>query len=114
MIDLTYNNFQTKSYLTSSKISTRRKKLLFRARTRMLPVGDNFGKKEELCPLCCLQRNTQFHLLECVVIKMHCPEILANNTDSKYEDIFSDDPVKMNNVSKYLESSLRKREQLIR
>ena len=75
--NLNYTQFQTQKYLLSGNISTRSKKLLFKAGTRMLKVGDNFGKKEELCPLCLLEYNTQSHLVECVVIKMHSPDIFV-------------------------------------
>ena len=49
---------------------------------------------------------------ETAEIKMHCPEILANKTEAKYDAIFCDDPVKISNICKYLELSLRKKEEL--
>ena len=113
MANLNYTSLNCQSYLLSDKISTSRKRLLFRARSRMIKVGDNMGNKEELCPACNLELNTQKHITECIVIKMQCHKILANNNDAKYEDIFGDNPEKMNNMAELLEIALRKREQLI-
>ena len=71
------------------------------------------GNKEELCPACNLELNTQKHITECIIIKIQCHKILANNNDAKYEDIFGENPEKMNNMAELLEIALRKREQLI-
>ena len=106
--NLNYTSLQCQSYLLSNKISTRR----FRARCRMINIGDNMGRKDELCPACELELNTQKHITECIVIKMSCPSILANKSESKYEDLFSDDPDKINNIAEKIETAIRKREQL--
>ena len=50
------------------------------------------GNKEELCPACNLELNTQKHITECIIIKIQCHKILANNNDAKYEDIFGERP----------------------
>ncbi len=73
-------------------------------------------RKDELCPARELELNTQkhIHITECIVIKMSCPSILANKSESKYEDLFSDDPDKINNIAEQIETALRKREQLSR
>ena len=92
-----YTEFKTQPYLLSGNISTRKKKLLFKVRTRMVKVGDNFGKKDELCPVCFLESNTQRHLTECTVLKQKFPQLLTN-AQSKYEDIFGCDPEKMKNA----------------
>ena len=72
----------------SNLITTKRKLILFRARTRMLNVNYNFGQKIK-CPLCKIGEDAQKHLLECLVIKITCPEIL-NNTKCNYTDLISD------------------------
>ena len=112
MDNLNYKDFRTQPYLLSGKISTRKKKFLFKTRTRMVNVGDNFGKKKELCPVCLVEFNTQRHLTECTVLKQHCPQ-MSNNTQSKYADIFGCDPGKMKVTIDNLENIMRKRDQLI-
>ena len=96
--NLEYTKLEIQKYLTSDKLSTRRKKLMFIARTRMLQVGDNFGNKDELCPLCLLEKNDQPHIIQCLVVQFKCPEVF-NDTDSKYEDIFSNEPEKMYKIN---------------
>ena len=101
-----------KPYLLSRNISTRRKKLIFKVRTRMIKVGDNFGKKEDLCPICFLELNTQPHLTQCSVLKQKFPDIFSNNI-SNYEDIFGSKTDEMKEAIDLFEKCLRKREQLI-
>ena len=48
---LKYEKLEMQSYLKSQKISLKKKKILFKARTRMLNVKSNFGDKSS-CPLC--------------------------------------------------------------
>ena len=42
--DLNYEKLQIQKYLTTDKITTNRKIILFKARTRMLNVLNNFGQ----------------------------------------------------------------------
>ena len=78
----------------------------------MVKVGDNFGKKDELCPVCVVELNTQRHLTECTVLKKYCSKMTINS-QSKYEDIFGCDTGKMKNMVDNLEIIIRKRDQLI-
>ena len=84
------------TYLKSQKISLIKKRVLFKARTRIINVPNNFGKKSQ-CPLCMtvspLNDNDQSHLIDCIIIKLACPEILENKSNCSYEDIFSNDLV---------------------
>ena len=66
--------------------------MLFKLRTRMTNVKDNFKTMYDnlQCNLCdqgILQ--TDSHLLYCKTIIDNCP-MLANDMDTEYEDIFSD------------------------
>ena len=78
----------------------------------MLKVGDNFGKKNELCPLCLIEKNDQQHLTNCLVIKLQCKQAFENK-ENLYSDIFSNDTDKMNSIISLIDISLRKREQLL-
>ena len=70
----------TQEYLNSQDISIRRKKLLFKLRTRMVNTADNFGLQIP-CKLCGLTLENQSHLTQCIVLKLRCPELLELNTD---------------------------------
>ena len=110
--NLEYQTLGTQKYLLSDIISTRKKKLIFRTRTRMLKVGDNFGKKEELCPLCLIAKNDQKHIIDCLVVKLQCKQI-SENKDILYSHIFSNDSHKINSIISLIDIALRKREQIL-
>ena len=81
-----YKNLNGMQYFQDNRFSTDQIKLLFKLRTRMFDVRNNFRNNYECasCPLCGLHGDTQAHLLSCVMIKKHfIPSI-------EYEDIFSD------------------------
>ena len=79
--NLKYYQLSIQSYLTSSSISTRMKKYLFRFRTKMTNVGHNFGNKVK-CPLCKLGNDDQEHLFKCVIIKINCEELYKNTEEN--------------------------------
>ena len=60
-------DIKTAEYLTSNSLTTRKKQLLFRLRSRTLDVKKNFGGNPEdtLCISCGLFEETQSHLLQC-------------------------------------------------
>ena len=99
-------------YLKSQKINLQKKKILFKARTRMLNVKKNFGSSSP-CPFCQLHEDDQSHLLECVYIKLSSPVLQENKNKCKYSDIFSNDVNKMNDVAELLLQALRAREKLL-
>ena len=110
MKDLHYQRLEMQEYLKTNELSLIEKKLLFKFRTRMVEVGHNFGRKVQ-CPVCFIAPDNQQHLLSCVRIKVSVPEIFKN-TQSKYEDIFSNNIKKMKKVIQLLELAIRKREEL--
>ena len=107
-----YDKLKMQDYLKSQKIKLKMKRILFKARTRMLNVGENFGKKGP-CPLCNLKEDTQSHLLDCIIVKMECPEIVENKENCSYADIFCNSIEKMNNIAKLLHQAMRTREKLL-
>ena len=110
MKDLQYSSLNTQKYLLSTKINLRRKKLLFKLRTRMMSTPDNFGIKT-LCKICSIEEDTTRHLLNCIFLKLKVPEILANN-DVNLEDAFKNKIQNMNKLSIVIEKAWRKREEL--
>ena len=79
----------------------------------MLNVKHNYGIKGP-CPLCSIRNDEQSHLLECLVIKLECPEVFENKDNCVYNDIFSKDIDKMNNVAKLIHNAVRTREKLLK
>ena len=77
----------------------------------MLKVFHNFGQKIK-CPLCKTEEDDQKHFIECLILKISCPEIL-NNTEIKYTDLYSNDIEKQNSLSKLLEIAIRKRSEIL-
>ena len=110
-MNLKYSELNIQKYLTTNIIKSKRKIVIFKARTRMLNVTDNYGQKIH-CPLCKIGQDDQKHLIECIVLKIACPEIL-NNIDTKYEDLYSNNLEKQNEIGKLLEIAMRKRTEIL-
>ena len=78
----------------------------------MLNVKSNFGEKSA-CPLCHMKEDDQSHLLDCLVIKLECPQVFENKEACEYEDIFCNDIIKMKNIAELLYQAIRTREKLL-
>ena len=110
--NLLYNKLEMQEYLKTDQITHKRKILLFKLRTKMTKVGYNFGRKTR-CPVCKIdtEPDEQSHLLNCLVLKLEISDILSS--DNKYDDIFSNNIEKLNNVVLLFEKAIRKREELL-
>ena len=106
--NIKYEELKMQTYLKCKELTIKQKKVIFKARTGMLPVGFNFGGKN-LCSLCELSDDTEKHLLDCVVIKMNCPDLMEN-IDTVYNDVYSSSIDKVSKIAKLLSSALRARE----
>ena len=86
-LDNIKNTYNLEPYLTSNNITTEEKQTLFKLRTRMIEVKDNFKSYygQDLTCKFCPEKETQSHLLV-------CREIVDTIDTSKYsyEDIFKD------------------------
>ena len=91
-------------------MTPKKKIILFKARTKMLNVSYNYELKIK-CRLCHLGEDDQEHLLECLIIKIECPEIL-HNTNVKHSDIYSSKIDKQIEITKLLEMAIRKRDRI--
>ena len=83
-----YTNLDGMEYFRDSRFTSMDANILFKFRTRMFNVKNNFRnnyrQSDTLCPLCKMNEDSQEHLFQCEKIK----EVVAN-TATKYEDIFS-------------------------
>ena len=80
------SDYQLKEYLQTDSLSTSEKQLLFKLRTRMIPVKCNFPSMQDdlSCNLCNSNTNeSQEHVLICPGLGTH-----ANEDSVKYMDIF--------------------------
>ena len=103
-----YDELILQDYLQSKKITTSLKKLIFSARTKMLPVGANYGQ-ETKCFACSLEQDTNQHLLECITLKLSSADLIEN-TKIVFEDIYSSNIDKVVETAKLIRSALRTRE----
>ena len=104
-----YKDLNGMQYFEDNRFSTDQIKLLFKLRTRMFDVRNNFRNKYECasCPLCGLHGDTQDHLLSCVMIQKHfTPSIM-------YEDIFSEECNTLLETSKEFEKIVEIRNTLL-
>ena len=70
--DIPFNGFKTAKYLLSKNLSIGEAQTLFKLRTRMVDVKDNFknGQKENMwCKTCQIFKETQQHLLDCPTLR---------------------------------------------
>ena len=84
---------------------------LFRARTRMLEVKNNFKNSFDddihLCPLCESDEDTQEHLLKC--------EMMIDDLDANlnYDDIFGQNTKKQRKTVENLQKAMNQRKQMM-
>ena len=108
-----YNDMSGMKYMKDPRFSPDIVNLLFKFRTRMFNVRNNFRNKyrqtDILCPLCKSTEDTQEHLFLCRVIK----NSLQIDFSSVYQDIFSEDTDKLLAVGKDLKMITELRADLV-
>ena len=112
---ISYKSLTLQKYLTSSKFTNTEKALLFKNRTRMVDVRENFKNKYPnnyfKCELKCGESENQQHLLDCTVLIENC-DALYNDSTVKYEDLFASEDKQLDAVKLY-DKVLKKREELL-
>ena len=89
------------------------KKFIFKLRTRMIQVGDNFGRKEP-CPICQEGNNNQQHLLECSYLNIRNSDSVSDESyDKSYNDIYEENAEEVIKISEVLYKLYRKREVIL-
>ena len=107
-----YYTLETQPYLLSEKLTTKSKQSLFKFRAHMVNVSKNFGGTKT-CKFCNMnEMDNQEHMFNCVMMKTRCKE-LYNMIDVKYNDIFTNDIVKLTKLAKVCQSLIRTREILL-
>ncbi len=103
-----YNDAEGCGYFSDNRFTSEDVKLLFKFRTRMFSVRNNFRNKYACvsCPLCGNAEDSQQHLLECEVIRIY------HKTQMKYEDIFCDNNDKLLGAARELKKLVNIRNEL--
>ena len=77
----------------------------------MIPTFDNFGI-DTVCPLCMIEKDQIDHVLECLILKLNCPDVLLHS-NIKTSDASHENLENFNNLSEVFEKAWRKREELL-
>ena len=109
-----YKDLKGMEYFNDARFSPDLVNLLFKFRTRMYDVRNNFRNKYQqidiLCPLCKLENDTQEHMFKCSIIQKAPPD---NGTQQCiYEDIFSSNTDTLLTVAKKLKELVEAREEI--
>ena len=108
-----YKDVDGKKYFNDPKFTPDLSNLIFKLRTRMFDVRNNFRnnyiRSNTLCPLCCSAEDSQEHLMECHFITNN----YNNNKNCIYDDIFSDDNDKLYNIAILMKEAIEIRNTLI-
>ena len=100
-----YPYFQTKN------IPRRKQILLFKFRSRMINVGNNFGRLTK-CQICFKEDDNQEHLFKCDILNV-ANEFLDSDISIEYSDLFSNQIEKLQNIINRGDTILRKRENIM-
>ena len=90
-----YSELKTQDYLLNNTVESWIAKDIFKFRTRMIDVHENFKNNyfyEVDCPLCHKAKDKQSHLITCEKLKGVCQSL---NQPIEYMDIFSKDTNKI-------------------
>ena len=111
-----YKTFKLQEYLASPLFNNESRNLLFRLRTRTINgiKGDFKGLYTDTsCPMGCGVSDTIQHLLTCMVLRRYHTSTNISISDSKYEDIFSEDTRKQKCITELFRKLLEIRSEVI-
>ena len=102
-----YENLEGMVYFEDTRFTPDLSNLLFKFRTRMFNVRNNFRNQYRtnlLCPLCNENEDSQEHLLKCKIITKE-----LGSVQCQYEDIFSKDPECLLKIAEVLKKAIKVR-----
>ena len=97
-----YSELKLQEYLKSGQaLSIEEKAFIFAARSNMIDVHANFkiGKTDILCRKCQSEDETQQHILVCKALSDNCVLVISHIPE--YEDLNSENPIKIANINKF-------------
>ena len=104
-----YTDLKGSVYFYDHRFTSEKAKLVFKFRTRMFGVRNNFRNKYSctLCPLCGLEEDSQQHMFDCkIVLNYHTPT-------THHDDMYSNDAESLLAVVEDLEKLVKIREELM-
>ena len=98
-----------RSYLKNKHINPKQAKIIFKIRTRMLNVKNNFknGYVDLSCPVCKIDEDSQEHMLT------KCLKLENKITSKEYRSLFGCDEEKMAEVVKKVEKIIQERTNIL-
>ena len=112
-----YKKFEMQPYLKANKISTEDARFHFKTRSSMINVRGNFKyqfNSESLFCRACMRIDdieSQVHIYSCP--SLSSSEIISNDDEQEYQDLFCDDLEKQLRVSAVLKKRRQRLEQII-
>ena len=113
MNNLEYKEFKIQNYFVDDRVESWMAKDIYKFRTRMADVNENFKnsfKYESLCPICKISKDDQSHLMVCHKLREFNPSL---DVDKNYKDIFNDDCLKLYESARILIKALETRKKII-
>ena len=112
--NIEYDQLEKQPYITDASFSSEEKQILFKLRTRMVEVKENFKSRhsDTICSLCFDHVESQKYLLDCPVLINNCSD-LYNDSFVKYEDLFSSEIEKQLKATKLFDAVLETRNKLL-
>ena len=77
----------------------------------MIETPDNYGR-DVPCRLCYLARDEMSHILDCIVLKLACPELYRNSDVSINDAYEGNNMEKLKNLAIVFQEAWRTREKL--
>ena len=112
-----YPDINGMKYIRDPRLTSENVNTLFKFRTRMFHVRNNFRNQYKaanlLCPLCETSEDSQEHLFHCAKIRSRLPQNIQERNIS-YNDIFTNDCDKLLDVAKLLKDIVQIREEMDR
>ena len=101
-------NLDIQPYLKSQTLTVNEKKLLFKLRSSMIIIENNYNGKGR-CKLCGVEQSLQTHLITCIFIKGVNSEVRLNPNlrGVKESDVFSNDIIQMKNAALLFKAAIR-------
>ena len=107
--DEIYTDMEGMKYMNDPRFTPEIVNLLFKFRTRMFNVRNNFRNKyrnsDTLCPLCKLEEDSQEHLFQCT-------KLSHDDHNTQHNDIYSNDTNKLLQVGSTLSKLCSEREEI--
>ena len=87
VLNIVHKRLEIATYFTGNDMRVTECKFLFALRSRMIDVRANYRDKywDTICPCCCLEEDTQEHLLSCHMID---EEGAITDNLPNYQDLF--------------------------